>query len=100
MPVDNIKLTAETTHDIYLVAKELINNAIKHAQCKHIRVKFSRQQKELLLIVADDGTGFDETSISKDRHGLSNIKQRVTAMKGNIRTQNGNGTRITINIPV
>ncbi len=100
MPDADITLTPETTHDIYLVAKELINNAIKHAQCKHIRVKFSRKQKELLVIVEDDGTGFDETSIPKDRHGLSNIKQRVTAMKGNIHTLNGNGTSITISIPV
>lgn len=100
LPDADIKLTAETRHDIYLVAKELINNAIKHSQCKHIRVKFSRQQKELLLIVEDDGMGFNETSIPKDRHGLSNIKQRVTAMKGNINTENGNGTRITIHIPV
>ena len=100
LPDDDIKLTAEITHDIYLVVKELINNAIKHSQCKHIRVKFSRQLKKLLLIVEDDGIGLDETSIPKDRHGLGNIKQRVTAMKGNIHTQNGNGTRIIISIPV
>ncbi len=100
LPDADIKLTAETTHDIYLVAKELINNAIKHSQCKHIRVQFSRQQKKLLLIVEDDGIGFDETSIPKERHGLGNIKQRVTAMKGNIHSDNENGTRITISIPV
>ncbi len=100
LPDADIKLTVEITHDIYLVAKELINNAIKHSKCKHIRVKFSRQQKKLLLIVEDDGIGYDETSIRKDRKGLSNIAQRVATMKGNITTENSNGTRITISIPV
>ena len=51
-------------------------------------------------MVEDDGIGVNETSIPKGRHGLSNIKQRVTAMKGNIYTENGNGTSITISIPV
>lgn len=100
----DVKLSAELKQNIYLTAKELVNNSIKHSGCKNIRVHFTLETNRLLLSVNDDGEGFDETAIRKDRNGLNNIAKRVSVMKGILRTEtnngNGNGTRTSITIPI
>ncbi len=98
----DIKLSAEFKQNIYLTAKELVNNSIKHSGCKNIWVHFALEANRLLLSVSDDGTGFDETAIRKDRNGLSNIAKRVSTMKGILYTEtnNANGTRTNITIPI
>lgn len=102
LPEHDIKLAPEIKHDIYLMTKELINNAIKHSQCRHIHIQFVVHRKYLLVSVEDDGKGFDISGIRKNRNGLSNIAQRVSAMKGSLDTETGtgSGTKTTIHIPV
>ncbi|MBL0202728.1 MAG: hypothetical protein IPP81_21990 [Chitinophagaceae bacterium] len=97
-----IKLSAQIKHNIYLVSKELINNAIKHSGCKQIRVNLSQQKNNFIFSVADDGCGFDKNTINGNRNGLYNILLRVSAMGGTILTETGpgEGTKTTITIPV
>ena len=97
-----IKLPAQIKHNIYLIAKELINNAIKHSGCKHIQVSLSQQKNNFIFSVCDDGCGFIKTTVRDDRNGLNNIVLRVSAMHGRITTETGmeNGTQTTISIPV
>ncbi|MBK6381113.1 MAG: hypothetical protein IPF72_16090 [Chitinophagaceae bacterium] len=97
-----IKLSAQVKHNIYLVSKELINNAIKHSGCKQIRVNLGQQKNNFIFSVEDDGCGFDKITINGDRNGLHNILLRVSAMGGTILTETGpgEGTKATITIPV
>ncbi|HNR86500.1 MAG TPA: hypothetical protein PKN38_07815, partial [Taishania sp.] len=50
-----------------------------------------------LVVVQDDGQGFDETIVSKG-YGLQNIKQRVEELNGiiNFHSEIGKGTSIEI----
>jgi ligand-binding sensor domain-containing protein len=101
---DNVKEmrpSAEIKHHLYMVLKELINNAIKHAGCKNISTQFTYESKELMVVVNDDGKGFDRNMIRKDRNGLGNMQQRVTDMNGRmvIESNSGFGTKMTIRIP-
>ena len=95
-PPDGIK------HHLFMTAKELINNAIKHADCKNIDIEFKKAGNTLYVIVKDDGKGFNENTISKDRNGLKNITQRVNEMEGriDIRSSVDDGTTVSIQIPV
>ena len=85
-----------------MVTKELINNAIKHADCKHIEIEFKKEKNILIVTVKDDGKGFDENKIRKDRNGLKNISGRVNEMAGriDIRSSLKEGTVVTIGIQV
>ncbi|MBK8611713.1 MAG: hypothetical protein IPL84_17705 [Chitinophagaceae bacterium] len=100
-PLANIKIPAQIKHNIYLIAKELINNAIKHSDCKNIHVNFNQKNKNFIFSVSDDGIGFNKAEIGVGRNGLNNIFDRVSAMKGtlNTGTNNGNGTKTIISIP-
>ncbi|MEO5581293.1 MAG: triple tyrosine motif-containing protein [Saprospiraceae bacterium] len=95
-----IKPPAEIKHHIYMVTKELINNSLKHADCKQITVMFEYAEKLMLITVKDDGRGFDMGTMRKERNGLQNITQRVNEMNGKLEIESnigeGSVTRIWI----
>ncbi len=96
------KLDAETKHQLFLVLKELLNNALKHSGCKTINIVFSSASTGLQVVVEDDGKGYDEAAVNTQRNGLQNIARRIQAMQGTIATKTGAGagTQTTISIPL
>lgn len=69
-------LSKPVKRNLYLIAKEAINNSIKYAECRHIWVTFGLRQKRLVIKIKDDGKGFDATTVANG-NGLSNIKMRA-----------------------
>lgn len=78
---------------LYRILQETINNASKYANCKTLTLHIAPH----LVVVQDDGQGFDETIVSKG-YGLQNIKQRVEELNGiiNFHSEIGKGTSIEI----
>ncbi|MFY8004854.1 MAG: histidine kinase, partial [Chitinophagaceae bacterium] len=79
----NVLLPMLSKRNAYLIMKEAINNAIKHANCKHIKVHISKKESQIQMIVEDDGVGFD-ISLKTNRNGLKNMQSRAAEMKGDI----------------
>ena len=96
-----LTLNSKQARNIYLLAKEAVNNAIKHADAKSIAVNFSINHA-LHITVKDDGKGFDQTTVRKEGNGLLNYKKRVETLAGtyNITTSPGIGTEIIFTIPL
>jgi signal transduction histidine kinase len=86
---------------VYRIMHELVSNALKHANARHILVEIARDADSLFLTVQDDGQGFD-ISLPSEGMGLSNIRNRVTAYQGNvdIHSVTGEGTEVNITIPL
>ncbi|HHC79112.1 MAG TPA: tetratricopeptide repeat protein [Flavobacteriia bacterium] len=88
---------------IYRLIQEIISNMRKHAQAKNILIQLLGYKNELNLIIEDDGKGFNYSEARKNNGlGLKSINSRVEFLDGIIHwdTQHGNGTTITINIPL
>lgn len=100
----NQKLDDHLALSIFRIAQELLNNAIKYSNAKNINLQLIRHPKSLLLMVEDDGIGFDKTKISElvqKGIGIRNIQTRTTALGGklNFDTQTGRGVLATVEIP-
>ena len=83
----------------YYVASEALANTAKHAHASHIEMSLERRDTGLLLEIRDDGVGgADPTGGS----GLLGLRDRVEALGGSIRIQSqpGNGTSITVELPL
>ena len=94
------RLPWETELGIFRIAKELINNALKHAQAKRIEVQLIYFEEFLYLSVEDDGIGFKENPADMTGHGLKNINLRVNYLNGKMNLDSSeNGIMITIEIP-
>ena len=94
------RLPWETELGIFRIAKELINNALKHAKANKIEAQLIYFNDFLYLSVEDDGVGFKENPSEMMGHGLKNINLRVNYLHGKIEIESSeNGTMITIEIP-
>lgn len=83
----------------YLLVKETIHNAIKHANAKKISVKFE-VLNELIITVQDDGIGFDTTK-KYSGNGLHNYQKRIQKINGTMSFDSkiGSGTKVIYKIP-
>ncbi|CAN5779547.1 sensor histidine kinase [soil metagenome] len=54
-----ILLTGEQRKNIFLLFKEALHNIVKYADCKAVTIKLSVQHKNLVMMIKDDGKGFD-----------------------------------------
>jgi len=94
-------IDADTTHNLYRIIQELVNNTLKHAHASHISVDIHQIGQDLIsLNYKDDGVGFDVDSV-KSGMGLLNIKSRVDRLSGELSIESGpKGTLVTIEIPI
>jgi signal transduction histidine kinase len=91
----NIKLNMEQRQFIFLIFKEAINNAIKYSDCSAIKLKISTERKKIIIILQDNGKGFDVQNTERG-NGLINMYQRAKKIKAtlDIDSQINNGTKI------
>ena len=90
---------------LYRIAQELIHNALKHAKAKQINIQLIRFSSSLLLMVEDDGMGFNPKIIVTEKNtgiGLRNVKTRTKTLGGkfNLDTRPGSGVCVTIEVPL
>ncbi|MES1221359.1 MAG: triple tyrosine motif-containing protein, partial [Bacteroidota bacterium] len=69
-------LSKTEKRNLLLIAKELINNSVKYAQCSIIRVNIKLENNKYSLTVADDGVGYD-TNSPHTGYGLQNVAYRA-----------------------
>ncbi|MBT1685577.1 sensor histidine kinase [Dawidia soli] len=83
--------------NLLLIAKEAVNNSIKYAKCKTIDVSLVQKKKEIIMIVKDDGQGFDRHAIDHG-NGLLNMGYRTQQIGYAFDLQSGlkHGTRIEV----
>ena len=86
--------------NLYRIIQESLQNSNKYAEADNIKVEIKKSDGDLLLIVTDDGKGF-EIKKSKKGIGLQNIQSRTIECNGtvDIQSKKGDGTIITIAVP-
>jgi signal transduction histidine kinase len=93
-------LSAEIRHNVFMVVKEALNNAVKHGAPARIRLGLTFEVELLTVTVQDDGRGFTIEAIAKGTDGLANMRQRLTAIGGqlHLRSEPGRGTSVTLQV--
>ena len=87
---------------IFRILQELVSNIIKHSHAGQLSVQLLRLPSHVVLVVSDDGVGFDVANKEKNGIGLLNIASRVDAVKGHhsFESSSETGTSATIRIPI
>jgi signal transduction histidine kinase len=87
---------------IFRILQEIIHNTLKHARAQLLRIGFLWEEKELLIMITDDGVGFDvEKAKDASGLGLKSLEIRTDVLGGRLLIQSGlgKGTRYYIRIP-
>jgi signal transduction histidine kinase/ligand-binding sensor domain-containing protein len=95
-------VTAEFRRHLFLVAKEALNNVVKHSGATRIAVRLEVNGDRLLLEIKDNGRGFNPAELNGSGNGLHNMRQRVNALGGEFTVESlpGNGTTIRASVPL
>ena len=115
--VPPLPLAGTVRHDLFLVVREAINNAVKHAHPQVVRLSVRLENgvadgshangPQLVIAIEDDGRGFSLPSSATaaqntGRSGLTNMRRRVENLGGRfvIESRPGAGTRIELAVPL
>jgi two-component system sensor histidine kinase DegS len=102
------RLEGKIENNLYRIAQEAVNNAIKYAEAREVKIILSHNSRYLNLEIIDDGKGFDIKKLEEKGHlsasgrGIFNIRERANFINGqcDISSIKGKGTVISINVPL
>jgi signal transduction histidine kinase len=96
----DIPVSAEVRHNLSMVVKEALNNAVKHAAARQIKLRLEVKSDELTIQVSDNGLGFRHGAASSIRNGLGNMRKRMMRLGGALELQSepGRGTTVTLQV--
>ena len=81
--------------NVYLLFKEALNNAVKHASASRVDITVSFSSRTLWLRVVDDGVGFDPAD-ARDGNGQQLMHTRATDARGRLTVQSAPGRGTTV----
>jgi len=97
------RFTSDVETTIFRIVQEALFNVMKHSKAHHARVLLEQHgEHELAIVVEDDGTGFDMSTVVEDRFGLESIRQRSRLFQREalISSCPGKGSRIEVVLPL
>jgi PAS domain S-box-containing protein len=97
----NKDLTIEVETNLYRIAQEALNNVVKHAEASRVDVIFERRNNNAVLIIGDDGKGFDPEDQSARGIGMLSMRERAALIGGTLEIESapGEGTTIFVRVP-
>ena len=81
--IPDIHLTNEQRRNLFLVAKESLNNALKHSGADRISLSMEIKEDHLHFFVRDNGRGFEAGKTKAASNGLKNMRKRMDDVNGN-----------------
>ena len=100
LEAQEIVLPDEVKLNLFRVAQEALNNALKHSEAKKISVSLREEKNMVQMKIRDQGKGFAPSAPSEGI-GLLSMRERMRIVGGalTITSQSGSGTEITAEIP-
>lgn len=88
--------------NLFWIAIEALNNALKHAQARNVQILFRWLPSRVGLEISDDGIGFDPARPRNGGLGLQNMQDRARILGGEITFHSGDrqGTRVIFNADI
>jgi signal transduction histidine kinase len=98
------RLNLDIESVLYRLAQEALTNTLKHAFATQFKLSIIKSFPNIIFLAQDDGIGFDTKKFmgNKPTLGLLSMRERAAMLGGKfkLRTSNGDGVRIRIEIPI
>lgn len=96
-----IAASLELRHHLMMCFKEAVINVCKYSEAKHVNIALHLTDKQLQLLIQDDGVGFRRDA-EQAGNGLKNMERRMAKLHGQltVHSENQKGTKIVFVVPV
>jgi PAS domain S-box-containing protein len=99
--VGEIKVAPAIEQELYGIALEALNNALRHSDATWVSVQISTAEGRLEMEVVDNGKGFEPVALAeKGGLGLLNMRQRAEKMGGTLTVVSAPGEGTTVRVSV
>jgi signal transduction histidine kinase len=90
------------TVGVYRIVQEALANAARHSGAAVAHVSLGLNDRHLLVVVSDEGRGFDPDAAVDPGIGIAGMYERAELLGGRLSIQSaaGRGTRVTLDLPV
>ncbi len=95
-------LPFDVEHTLYRVAQEGLSNVVRHSRASAVIVNLVFEENQVILIIEDNGTGFDFAEKQQSGFGLVSMHDRLIELGGKLEIRTGvhSGTQLTASIPL
>jgi signal transduction histidine kinase len=90
------RLPAEVETALYRIVQESLTNIVKHAHAQTISIAVARKPGAVVVVVEDDGHGFDPADVREGGFGLEGMRERVGLLDGRLQVESGEGAGTTL----
>src|SRR5207237_3907934 len=77
-------ISPEVRHNVFLAAKEAVNNIVKHAQATSAWLRLRLEAAQFVLEIEDNGRGLGPADERSRRSGLRNMRKRLEDLGGRV----------------
>jgi PAS domain S-box-containing protein len=103
----DLRFASELETACFRIAQEALTNVARHARAKTVTVRLSRNRDYLILLVEDDGVGFDINALqghalANATLGLRGMQERAHAVGGRVKIDSATdkGTQLFVELPI
>jgi signal transduction histidine kinase len=109
----DLSVSGEKRKNIFLIFKEALHNVVKYAACKTVQVSLTLENSQLVMVIQDDGIGFDTAAASASKHsaatspsgtmggsGIRNMYARAEAMGAKLSVHSRGNVGTTVSLAV
>jgi signal transduction histidine kinase len=97
-----IRLRGDAETNLYRIAQEALNNVFKHSEATRIDLILERRDSNIMLVIEDNGKGFDPNEEMKHNKGLGliSMRERAALVDGSLEIESTTeGTTVFIRVP-
>jgi two-component system sensor histidine kinase UhpB len=95
------RLPANVETVLYRIVQEALTNIVRHAGATRVDVVLTVRDDILVVIIEDDGIGFDQEAVSGEEHlGLFGMRERAEMIDGKLTIESAPGKGTTIMLEV
>lgn len=102
--LDVPQLNEVTQISLYRIVQEFVSNILKHGDANKIFIDITGHEKELVLTIEDDGSGFDKNRLENgEGNGWRNINTRLNLLNAHLEINSNTdqkGNFIIIDLPI
>ncbi len=87
-----LQLDMEYRYELLSIFKEAVSNAARHANARHIQVSLRYKNPKLIMMVEDDGKGFDNPECAELGRGITDMRRRAAAFDASLHIESNINT--------
>lgn len=95
-----LHLDMEYRYELLSIFKEAVTNAARHANARHIQITMRLKEPKLIMMIEDDGKGFDDLQCGLLGRGISDMRRRASAIDASLHIESNINTGSIVKLEV